>query len=141
MPALVQNNLFKKTSLQWAFSGESSLLFHCPCPSRQKQQAFPFVFLCLNLSVIFFLSISFFHSLYTHRPRIIISSSLLPRHFSTICSLQFFNNHLYSLDAFSLCTGNMLALVDDGKQPQRITLRDSLTIFINYRYLPHHINI
>ena len=31
-------------------------------------------------------------------------------------------------------SGNMLALVDDGKQPQRITLRDSLTIFINYRY-------
>jgi DNA gyrase subunit A len=50
VPALVQNNLFKKTSLQWAFSG------------------------------------------------------------------------------------NMLALVDDGKQPQRITLRDSLNIFIAYRF-------
>ena len=34
----------------------------------------------------------------------------------------------------SPCKGNMLALVDDGRQPQRITLRDSLTIFINYRW-------
>lgn len=32
----------------------------------------------------------------------------------------------------------MLALVDDGKQPQRITLRDSLTIFINYRSASHN---
>ena len=32
-----------------------------------------------------------------------------------------------------LFKGNMLALVDDGRQPQRITLRDSLNIFINYR--------
>ena len=36
VPALVQNNLFKKTSLQWAFSGEGSLFFHGPCPSRPK---------------------------------------------------------------------------------------------------------
>jgi DNA gyrase/topoisomerase IV, subunit A len=75
--ALVQNNLFKKTSLQWAFSGEGALFFDSPCPSRQKQQASPLVFLCLNQSIIFSLSLSLSpsHSLYIYLPRITVSSS------------------------------------------------------------------
>ena len=34
-----------------------------------------------------------------------------------------------------LSTGNMLALVDDGKQPQRISLKRALEIFIKFRYV------
>jgi DNA gyrase subunit A len=44
-------------------------------------------------------------------------------------------NNLFKKTALQASfSGNMLALVDDGKQPQRITLREALSIFIEYRY-------
>ena len=41
VPALVQNNLFKKTSLQWAFSGKGSLIL----PSHHNCHVLFFLFL------------------------------------------------------------------------------------------------
>lgn len=44
-------------------------------------------------------------------------------------------NNLYKKTALQVTfSGNMLALVDSGKQPQRLTLRQALDIFISYRF-------
>lgn len=44
-------------------------------------------------------------------------------------------NNLFKKTALQMTfSGNMLALVDEGKQPQRITLRQGLDIFIDYRF-------
>ena len=43
-------------------------------------------------------------------------------------------NNLYKKTALQASfSGNMVVLVNDGKQPQRITLREALNIFILYR--------
>lgn len=44
-------------------------------------------------------------------------------------------NNLFKKTALQMTfSGNMLALVDEGKQPQRITLRQGLDLFIDYRF-------
>lgn len=44
-------------------------------------------------------------------------------------------NNLYKKTALQTSfSGNMLALVDDGTQPKRVTLRDLLNIFIDFRF-------
>jgi DNA gyrase subunit A len=44
-------------------------------------------------------------------------------------------NNLFKKTALQTAfSGNMLALIDNGKQPQRINLRQSLDIFIEYRF-------
>lgn len=44
-------------------------------------------------------------------------------------------NNLFKKTALQVTfSGNMLALVDSGKQPQRLTLRQALDIFIDYRF-------
>jgi DNA gyrase subunit A len=43
-------------------------------------------------------------------------------------------NNLFKKTALQATfSGNMLALVEDGKQPKRISLREALDIFIAYR--------